>query len=326
MLPDLSLSRILASVGAWRLPPAPAADPEAMHGMSDEPAGQPVAGASTVSAPTGTARPDRDLSDALPDAVAVSALRRGYPQETVAALEATWPSLGAARHTLAEPLRPATASGLGPLRWAGEPARQHDPTTCGSTVLAQLAAAGDPVLALWLETGFHIGPVLSPELAAAQRVARSITHRSDSRFVALQRVLKRRTGDSALLGLRWPDRLGTPPWGAARAARYADVTYRHAVVDAASPARLARAVAAVDAALRAGVPVPLFSGGTLRTGLATAVPRHVVLVTRATASGWHVFEPSRGEVLPLRRDELEGSGPKPALGGWSVPAWVLLPR
>ena len=85
-------------------------------------------------------------------------------------------------------------------------------------------------------------------------------------------------------------------------------------------------VAAVDAALRTDVPVPLFTGGTLRTGLATAVPRHVVLVTRATTSGWRVFEPSRGEVLELRRDELASPGPRTALGGWSVPAWVLLPR
>ncbi|NKX91979.1 hypothetical protein HF995_01615 [Sanguibacter hominis ATCC BAA-789] len=322
MLADLSLSRVLASVGAWRLPPASAADPEAVHGMPAKPVGRPVAGPTTVSAPARTARPDGDLTDALPDAVALRARRRGYPQETVTALEASWSALGAARRAIAAPLSPTTASGLGPLRWAGEPARQHDPTTCGSTVLAQLAAAGDPVLALWLETGSRIGPVQPPELVAAARARQP----GDTRFIALQRALKRRTAQDALLGMRWPDRFGTPPWGAARAARYADVTYRHAVVDAASPARLARAVAAVDAALRTGVPVPLFTGGTLRTGLATAVPRHVVLVTRATASGWHVFEPSRGEVLELRRDELAAPGRRPALGGWSVPAWVLLPR
>ena len=322
MLADLSLSRVLASVGAWRIPPAPAADPEAVLGTPTEPPGQPVDSPSTASTATGAVRPDGHSTDALPDAVAVRTLRRGYPQETVTALEAAWPALAAARHAIADPLSPTTASGLGPLRWAGEPARQHDPTTCGSTVLAQLAAAGDPVLALWLETGSRIGPVQPPELAAAARARQP----GDTRFIALQRALKRRTAQDALLGMRWPDRFGTPPWGAARAARYADVTYRHAVVDAASPARLARAVAAVDAALRTGVPVPLFSGGTLRTGLATAVPRHVVLVTRATTSGWHVFEPSRGEVLELRRDELAAPGRRPALGGWSVPAWVLLPR
>ncbi|WP_143556565.1 hypothetical protein [Flavimobilis soli] len=255
-------------------------------------------------------------------AVLDRARRRGHPRATLAALGAAWPTLGAAQRTIADPLAPATPDGLGPLRWAGAPARQHDPTTCGSTVLAQLAAAGDPVLAVWLETGRTLGDAPPPELVAAERAARP----GDTRFVALQRALKRRTGENALLGLRWPDRFGTPPWGAAKAARYADVTYGHAVVDVATPARRERAVAAVDTALRAGVPVPLFSGGTLRTGLATAVPRHVVLVTRATASGWHVFEPSRGEVLELRSDQLATPGRKPALGGWSVPAWVLLPR
>lgn len=146
-----------------------------------------------------------------------------------------------------------------PAPLGGEPARQHDPTTCGSTGPAQLAAAGDLVLALWLETGSRIGPVQSPELAAAARAGQP----GDTRFVALQRAPGTRPAQGAILGMPWPDRFGTPPWGV-QPERPGTQTSPTATPSSTPrpPARLARAIAAVDAALRRGVPVPLFTGGT----------------------------------------------------------------
>lgn len=349
VLADLTVSRLLAALGVWsRLPdvsPAPAeAAPHEPEGR-----GAPDPRRSM------TSPPPHDQSAALLTDVLDRARRCGYPRETLVALTETWPTLGAARAVVSDPLQPrplpterpphtehrpqtenrphtghrpsagdptSSVSRTGPLTWAGAPARQHDPTTCGSAVLAQLAAAGDPVLAIWIETGLRTGPVAPPELVAAQAAARP----GDTRFDALQRALKRRSTQRALLGLPWPGALGTPPWAAARTARYADVRYEHRVVDAGRISRLEHAVSLVEEALRAGIPVPLFSGGTLATGVASAVPRHVVLVTAVTASGWLVYEPSRGEVLELLTADLGTPRPRAALGGWTVPAWVLLPR
>ena len=209
-------------------------------------------------------------------AVLARARAAGAPPHAVAALADAWPGLAPAqRRGVAHPLGGARP---GPLRLGGAPARQTDPTTCGSAVLALLAAQGDPVLALWLTTGRLVAGYLPPELQAMPAAHVTATDPA-VRFGGLQRVVKRATNHRALGPLPWPAGLGTPPWGAARAARFGGVPgWTHVLVDDADPALVDAVLDRADVALAAGVPVPLFTGGDLGGGPAAAVPRHVVLL------------------------------------------------
>lgn len=203
-------------------------------------------------------------------------------------------------------------------------ARQTDATTCGSASLVLLAATGDPALAAWLASGWL--PQARPtELSGAtDRAAALLADRPPhERFALLQQVVKRRTNAWALGPARWPASLGTPPWGAARVARYPGVRWTHRMVDDTRPDEVAALWDTVVAAVRRGVPVPLYAGGDSSGGWQAAVPRHVVLAVGVGADGaLEVFEPSSGRVLVLDR---RGSGPRPALGGWSHLTWAVLP-
>ncbi|MCO7272855.1 MULTISPECIES: hypothetical protein [Cellulosimicrobium] len=280
--------------------------------------------------PGGVYRPDGGTDRALD-----RARRAGHPEHRVRALAGTLGALDPrTRRAVVDPLGRADPGPSGPrdrrsrpLELGGEPARQTDATTCGSAVLGLLAAAGDPVLALWLVTGLRPGddggPGGRPRAGGA------------SRFGELQRVLKRRTNRAALGPLPWPASLGTPPWGAARTARHADVRYVERVV-AGDPDDDPVVRAALAAAAR-GVPVPLFTGGDLALGVATAVPRHVVLLTDADdgtdadarARRCRVYEPSSGTVHDLDAAALLDGARSPevrrALGGWPHLCWALLP-
>ena len=206
-------------------------------------------------------------------------------------------------------------------------ARQTDATTCGSAVLTMLAATGDPSLALWLVTG-RLGPVRPPELVGATPGALALlaTVPAERRFAAVQRVLKRRSTATALFGLPWPAALGTPPWGAARVARFPGVAFHHQPVDDTDRVHLGRVLDAVELALAAGVPVPLYSGGDSSGGWATATPRHVVLAVGRGPGGLRVFEPGHGRLHTVSRRALATGGtPQPGLGGWPHLAWLLLP-
>ncbi|MFC8732255.1 hypothetical protein ACFT5B_07350 [Luteimicrobium sp. NPDC057192] len=211
--------------------------------------------------------------------------------------------------------RAARSADVAPAPWPvllgpeAVPAVQVDGTTCGAAVLVLLAADGDPAVAAWLEHG----PVGT---SAA------------SRFAALQRAVQRRTTRTALLGVPWPRALGTPPWAAARAARWGSARYGHRVVDDTDPDDLARVRACVDESLSAGVPVPLYTGGDTAGGLAAAVPRHVVLALPGGPAGTVlVYEPGSGAVHQVLADELwSGDRPLAALGRWTHVVWALLPR
>ncbi len=238
-----------------------------------------------------------------------------------------------------------------PLRWGTAAARQVDGTTCGAAVLGVLAAAGDPVLAAWLVTGRLPDGVVPPELAGLDlpeppdpadpgapawfrspddRLAHADARPAEAaaaRWGLLQAALHRRSTARAVAGLLpWPRALGTPPWGAARVARFPGVTYRAVPVDDTRADEVRDLLARVDDALDRGVPVPLYSGGDLSGGLAAAVPRHVVLAVGRTDDGYAVYEPGAGAVLPLPRAALlDPRGPVPALGHWTHLAWALLP-
>ncbi|WP_225753846.1 hypothetical protein [Actinotalea sp. Marseille-Q4924] len=212
-------------------------------------------------------------------------------------------------------------------RLAG-PGRQRDATTCGSAALTVLAALGDPTLERWLVSGRLAGAALPPELAGAPSSALAwlADAPAAARFHAVHRVVKRRTNDGSGLGPPWPEALGTPPWGAARVARFPGVRWTHRPLDDTDPVTLRAELAGVRAWLAAGVPVPLYSGGDARQGWAAAVPRHVVLAVGVDDDVLDVFEPSRGVVVRVPTAELlVGDRPHPALGRWRHLAWVVAP-
>lgn len=253
------------------------------------------------------------------------------------------PGTGAGDGSGAGPAAPSSASPRShagvPVTLGGVRVRQTDETTCGSTVLLMLVATGDPVLARWLETGelpaglppHRVPPEIPPALRPRGAAPASTV---PGRLAAAQRHIKRRTSASALGPLTWPGRFGTPPWTAAREARFPGVTYR--VVPFADTSPTAAAVlAAVQRATMDGVPVPLYTGGDLGGGVGTAVPRHVVLAVpppaeqRAAAAAarlLHVYDPASGKVYRVPVGELlRRTAPHPALGGWTHVSAVLLP-
>ncbi|MEK8228407.1 hypothetical protein NKG05_23735 [Oerskovia sp. M15] len=196
---------------------------------------------------------------------------------------------------------------------------QVDETTCGSAVLAVLAAAGDPVVALWLVSGEDASRGASSHVVSGDQAGATAREleTSSGRFQALQRLLKARTTRHALGP--FPGRgLGTPPWTAAR-----DALRGRALHPPDPRGRRARRPRARErAAVRRGrVPVPLYTGGDVGHGWSTAVPRHVVLLAGVSGpqdAGDHgplggrwcsVYEPSSGALHRLRvADLLAGTG------------------
>ncbi|MDO8121378.1 hypothetical protein Q6346_08645 [Isoptericola sp. b490] len=211
-----------------------------------------------------------------------------------------------------------------PARQLASAMRQVDATACGSAVLAMLAAAGDPTLAAWLTVGW-VGSARPAELSNADdRSLEALSRREPSeRAQVLQRVIKRRSVAHGLGLLGWPGAWGTPPWGAARVARYPGVRWTHRVVDDTDAEQLRDLWSLVAGWVQVGVPIPLYAGGDSSGGWAEAVPRHVVLAVGGTDRGLEVFEPSTGRLLELARD---GEGRREALGGWGHLDWVLLPH
>lgn len=259
-------------------------------------------------------------------------LFRGPDRAEMPAAPVPLPDPAAVLGPLWDRLPPATCAAVrDPVRELTRAGRQTDATTCGSAVLVMLAAAGDPVLALWLASGLLPVDAVGrqthpPELGAApaDRLAALADARAEDRFAVLQRVVKHRTNARALLGLPWPASLGTPPWGAARVARFGGLRYGHEVVDDTDPEHLGDVLRRIDATLTRGVPVPLYTGGD--TGWSTAVPRHVVLaVPDPRPDVLAIWEPSVGRVLTITPTALATGRPHPALGGWPHLTWTLLP-
>ncbi|RYV52013.1 hypothetical protein [Pengzhenrongella frigida] len=276
------------------------------------------------------ARPHDDVRAVLERVFAA-----GASLDAVAFLAATWPELtDRDRAQVAAPLRPVGRARE--LRLAEAPAQQMDPTTCGSAVLGMLAASGDPLLALWLVTGRRM-PTARPWWLGTRAVADDVATDAASRFVGLQLAVRRASNRSALGPLSWPAGLGTPPWGAARAAVFPGATFRSVMIDDTDTRGLRALLGRAERALAAGVGVPLFTGGDLGGGVAAAVPRHVVLLTPAATppgpgevgpeSGrYTVYEPSSGAVHAVTRAELLApDGARAALGGWSHACWAVLP-
>ena len=148
-----------------------------------------------------------------------------------------------------------------------------------------------------------------------------------ARFVALQHAMKRASLRRGLGALPWPGALGTPPWGAARTARFGSLGYTARLVVDTRPAQAGPLLDHAVAVVRAGVPVLLYTGGDTRTGLGTAVPRHVVVLASPDGSALEIYEPSCGRMVPITRDDLASGGTaRAAYGGWSHVTWAVVPR
>ncbi|MFV0286190.1 MAG: hypothetical protein ACK5IM_07350 [Demequina sp.] len=254
-------------------------------------------------------------------AVIARATASGAPLTAVAALAAAWHRLP---DTAKDTIRHPAGAGIGSVRFGAIRAVQVDQTTCGAAVMGMMLMTGDPFVAAWVATGRSLGDHLPSECAAALELgARTI----EERWQSLQRVLHREATSAALGPLPWPRAYGTPPWRVDNATRFAGLRFRGAMVDDTDGERVAAAVAHASAALRDGIPVPMYTGGDSSGGLDQVVPRHVVLLTARTKAGFEVYEPSSGRVLPLAVDRLLGGGPKePALGHWTRVSWMVLPR
>ncbi len=201
---------------------------------------------------------------------------------------------GAARARVGRPL---LTDWVGLQHREGVVLAQVDGTACGSAVLVALAAWADPAELARLDA------------ASAGAAGDGFGARYDAR----QRQVHEETN------LFWPPALGTTPWGAARWLREhvpAAGRYRVRLVDDRSSADVAQLLAAVDAALAAGWPVPLLVG--------SFVPRHYALALRADGDGWRVYEPTSGQVRLLDRAAVGERRLAPVLGFDRLHA-VLLP-
>lgn len=251
------------------------------------------------------------------------AVAAGAPLTAVAAFTSAWARLS-------EPVRDVVRSPVGrdpgPVMLADVPATQVDQTTCGAAVAAMMLMIGDPLVAAWVMTGRSFGDYVPDEVAAAVAPGGEVRS-AEERWHALQRALHEAATRRGLGVVGWPRSLGTPPWGLKRAVRFGGVAFTGAVLDDAHSDAVAGAIAHASAALRDGIPVPLYTSGDSRLGLDTVVPRHVVLLTGRTEGGFLVYEPGSGRVLELSEERLHGAGPpEPAYGNWTRAAWLVLPR
>lgn len=192
-----------------------------------------------------------------------------------------------------------------PVILGGTIVTQVDHTTCGAAVLLMLQATGDPELARELDE--------HPEKIGEYQLA--IHHRIRRRAIGL---------------LSWPQRYGSPPWTLAREARFPGVEYTARAVD--DRTDNGRAILnAVWHANAAGIPVPLYTGGSLGQGLDRAIPRHVVLAVppagRSRERMLRIYEPSAGMLYDIPLDDLLGrTSPHRALGSWTHIVWAVMPR
>lgn len=236
---------------------------------------------------------------------------------------------GAARRRLGRPVAAPRlgvfGSRTGPVRVGGVTVAQPDSVTCAATGLLLLNAACDPRLADWLDRG---ALPADPPADITGLAPHELDETDAARRVALAAAAVHDRATRATLGpFRWPRTYGTPPWGVAREARVPGVRYRHRPVDDRDDRLMDRVLAMLVAATTAGIPVPVYSGGDLRGGWQSAVPRHLVLaLPSSTPEKLRIYEPGSGRIETIAPEELRArTTPHRALGGWTHLAWTLLP-
>jgi hypothetical protein len=252
-----------------------------------------------------------------------SLIASGVSIQAMTEFAALWPKLD--ETVRSQVSRPLGGPDGGPLLFGPGHAALIDGSTCGSAVLVMQAAVGDPTLALWLAIGETLAGYLPREIRHI-RPGSLMEPDAVARFGLAQREVKQQTNSGAVAGLPWPSGLGTPPWGAAREARFADLLFDNLPVDDSNTADFEAVRLRAEESVRAGVPVMLYVGGDLGRGVATAVPRHVVLLTDRHADGFTVYEPASGQVHTITDVQLRSRESSLALGGWNRVTWAILPR
>jgi hypothetical protein len=132
-----------------------------------------------------------------------------------------------------------------------------------------------------------------------------------ARFRAEVLAMHRRvTGpvDHGRLQLPWPRALGTPPWAVARQLGDRDVRWIRTTPGAGYDAAVAAA--------RERVPVPVYVGSRW-------LPRHVVLALGEVGGRLRAYEPSRGRLVDVARQDFTSA--RLGLAGWDHPWWAVLP-
>jgi hypothetical protein len=252
------------------------------------------------------------------------ALASQAPVGAILALAHQWPSLTQAERTIAT--SPLPLADEGPVAFDGVPGRQVDATTCGAASMAVMLMMGDPFVGLWVASGRRLGGYLPPEIRRIPPQARLDT--VERRWGALQKSIHIQTiRRGLLLLLPWPERLGTPPWRVNNSTRFAGVGFHGAVVDDTDDADVDALISHASAALRDGIPVPIYASGDSARGIDTVIPRHVVLLVRRLAEGFVAYEPGSARLYAITDDQIrEGGAGLRALGNWSHVAWMILPR
>jgi hypothetical protein len=262
--------------------------------------------------------------DADARAVIERALASGAPAPAILALAHQWSSLRPTERAVATSPLPRGDEDL--VLLDGVPATQVDPTTCGAASMAIMLMMGDPFVGLWVASGKRLGGYTPPEVRGIPVQARLDT--VERRWGALQKAIHRETvRRGLLLLLPWPRRLGTPPWRVNNATRFAGLAFRGAVVDDTDDADVTALISHASAALRDGIPVPIYASGDSAKGIDTVIPRHVVLLVRRHATGFVAYEPGSARLYAITDDQiLDGGAGLRALGNWSHVAWMILPR
>jgi hypothetical protein len=252
------------------------------------------------------------------------ALASQAPVRAILALAHQWSSLTQAERTIAT--SPLPSADEGPVALDGVPARQVDSTTCGAASMAVMLMMGDPFVGLWIASGRRLGGYLPPEIRWIPLQARVDT--VERRWEALQKAIHRETvRRGLLLLLPWPEKFGTPPWRVNNATRFAGVGFRGTVVDDTDDADIGALISHASAALRDGIPVPIYASGDSAKGIDTVIPRHVVLLVRRLAAGFVAYEPGSARLYSITDDQIrQGGAGLRALGNWSHVAWMILPR
>jgi len=257
-------------------------------------------------------------------AVMDRAVASGAPARALLALARQWPSLTPTERAIAA--SPLPDADEGPVALDGVPARQVDSTTCGAASMAIMLMMGDPFVGAWVASGRRLGGYVPPEVRSIPPQARLDT--VELRWGALQKAIHRETVRRGfLLLLPWPERLGTPPWRVNNSTRFAGIGFRGAVVDDTDDADVSALISHASAALRDGIPVPIYASGDSAKGIDTVIPRHVVLLVRRLADGFVAYEPGSARLYPITDDQIrQGGAGLSALGNWSHVAWMILPR
>ena len=203
----------------------------------------------------------------------------------------------------------AHASGGEHIRVDGTDVMQADGTTCASTAIVLIHALADPLYALRLTTG---PGTFAERLAAEQE--RIHTASTDGQLPGIPATRWNRRS-------QWPQSLGTPPWGVTALLNSyrgaTGTTYRSQLVDDYAGGNSAAALSAVERAVDAGTPVPIYTGD--------GVPRHVMVVVRHRDETLLIYEPTSGQVVTIaERDFTDGTMQR--AGGWPHVSFVLTPE